>query len=383
MAGSVRDEIIDATYRAVLEPAAWTDVMTLMSRRFPSSAQTFYLLHRQPKRLQPVALMGIDSQWLPSFDRFYFAPDNPWIRLTERLHRPGVIRTNERLDRFLREDGALYRSSYYNEWMRPQGFKYTIGNTLLSESDVVANITLMRPPDMETFDTSEVRDFADLSKHLTRALQMAIKFERPEGCPTTLSAIDAMSQAVALIDTRCRVLYANTAMESLLRRNHGLSIRMGKISATHTSARARFEACVANAVICNEGTHTGEPHVLPCSAHRHLCVRIAPMLSRAGLALLCRPTILLMATEHGGQRAPSIAALRALYGCTKSEARLTQLVIAGSGLRRTAETLGITYGTARVYLKIVFDRVGVHTQAQLVARVLGDLATSELGNDPG
>jgi hypothetical protein len=34
--------------------------------------------------------------------------------------------------------------------------------------------------------------------------------------------------------------------------------------------------------------------------------------------------------------------------------------------------MGITYGSARAYMKIVFEKVGVHTQAQLVARVLGD-----------
>lgn len=374
---SIREEIIDATYRAVLEPAAWGDVMTLMSRRFPSSAQTFYLLHRQPKRLQPVALRGIDRKWLPSFDDYYFAADNPWIRLTERLHRPGVIRTNERLDRFLREEGALYRSSYYNEWMRPQGFKYTIGNTLLSEGGVVANITLMRPPDMQTFAAAEVREFADLSRHLTRALQMAIKFERPEGSPTTLAAIDAMPQAVALVDARRRVLYANAAMESLLRRKLGLSMRMGELNATHPSARQRFEAYVANASRWNGAAHGSAPFLLPCGAHKHLRVSVAPLASRSSRTLLAQPTLLLIATEHGGPRVPSLAAIRALYGCTLSEARLTHLLCTGAELRHAAEALAITYGTARVYLKVVFEKVGVHTQAQLVARVLGDLATPE------
>jgi len=36
-----------------------------------------------------------------------------------------------------------------------------------------------------------------------------------------------------------------------------------------------------------------------------------------------------------------------------------------------AAAMGITYGTARIYLKTVFDKVGVHSQAQLVSRVLG------------
>ena len=34
--------------------------------------------------------------------------------------------------------------------------------------------------------------------------------------------------------------------------------------------------------------------------------------------------------------------------------------------------MGITYGTARAYLKVVFHKVGVHSQAQLVSRLLAD-----------
>jgi len=379
MSASLRDEIIEASYRAVLEPAAWADVMTLMSRRFPSSAQTFYLLHRKPKRLQPVALMGIDPKWIPSFDAFYFAHDNPWIRVSERLHRPGVIRTNERLDRFLREEGALYRSSYYNEWMRPQRFKYTIGNTLLSESGVIANITLMRPPDMKTFCAVDVREFAELSKHLTRALQMAIRFERPEDSPTTLAAIDAMTQAVALIDSRRHVLYANAAMESLLRRKQGLSMLMGQINATG-DARVRFEAYVGSAGSRSDAASGSGSLQLPCAGQRHLRVTVAPLVAPSRRTLLAKPTLLLMATEHGVGHAPSLAALRARYGCTASEARLTQALATGSALREAAQMLGVTYGTARVYLKTIFDKVGVHTQAQLVACVLGGASNADVGD---
>jgi len=39
--------------------------------------------------------------------------------------------------------------------------------------------------------------------------------------------------------------------------------------------------------------------------------------------------------------------------------------------------MGITYGTSRAYLKIVFDKTGARTQAQLVARVLGDGAGAQ------
>ena len=172
MRTSLTEELIDSVYRAALQASAWQDVMRLVSQAFPSSSQTFYFLHRQSRHIQPVWLSGIETKWVRCFDALYFAADNPWIRHTEQLHRPGVVRTNERLDRFTKQHGALYRSSYYNDWMRPQDLRYTIGNTLLAEGDMVANITLMRPPDMPTFATQEVHAFEQLSRHMTRALQM-------------------------------------------------------------------------------------------------------------------------------------------------------------------------------------------------------------------
>src|SRR5271168_599760 len=129
---SVREQLTDAVFKAALEPEAWGEVMRLMQIRFPSEAQTFYFLDMEPRRVRPIFLQGVEPRWVESFDSLYFAPDNPWIRMTKQLHRPGLVRTNERLERFLRDPGALYRSSYYNEWMRPQKFKYTIGNTLMA-----------------------------------------------------------------------------------------------------------------------------------------------------------------------------------------------------------------------------------------------------------
>src|SRR4051812_15986164 len=77
--------------------------------------------------------------------------------------------------------------------MRPQGFKYTIGNTLLAGDGVVANIPLLRPGDMPTFDAAEVHAFDLLSRHLTRALQMGVRLERAENAAAGTAA-----------STRCR-----------------------------------------------------------------------------------------------------------------------------------------------------------------------------------
>lgn len=70
-------------------------------------------------------------------------------------------------------------------------------------------------------------------------------------------------------------------------------------------------------------------------------------------------------------RSISADTLRDRYGCTGSQSRLVSLLAEGRTLRHAADAMGITYGSARVYLKTVFEKTGVHSQAQLVARVHG------------
>lgn len=375
---NMSQELLDAVYRSALEPAAWNDVMQLLNRSFPSSAQTFYLLHTEPRRIQPISLAGIEPKWVRSFNELYFSPDNPWIRLTERLHRPGVVRTTERLERFTKDPGVLFRSSYYNEWMRPQNLKHNIGNTLLSERGLVANITLFRPPDMPTFSAAEVRRFEELSTHMTRSLRMAMRLERPQDCPTSAAIFDAMPQAIAVVDAQRHLLYANAAMESVLRRASGLGLRHGRIDATHAPAQQKFQDYVAAALNPEDPRSSGSGVlILPIGKPGHLELHAMPVIGRMARSLLSQPTLLLMATEEAHSRSISRTAIGQLYGCTPAEARLAQLLAQGLGLRPAAQRMGVTYGTARGYLKAVFGKTGARTQSQLVARLLGGLAQTE------
>ena len=330
MAEIAQDELTDAVYRAALEPTAWGDVMRLMKARFPSTAQTFYFLHRGSHQVGPISLSGVEPAWLASFDEFYFAPDNPWIRFTEQLHQPGVVRTNERLDAFIREHGTLYRSSYYNEWMRPHGFRYSLGSTLLAGDGIVANVTLLRPPDTATFSSEEVAAFTRLTGHLTRALQMAIRLERAETGLTSVHALAALPQAVALVDASHRVVYANAAMESRLREAKGLSLRHGVLHAMR--AQPQLAALVSGAI--GPAAGTGQPPLIrACGERSHLVVHAMPVTGAIGRYLPAASMALLMVVGPAGPRSPSCDELRQRYGYTHAEARLAQLIVQGKRLR--------------------------------------------------
>ena len=51
------------------------------------------------------------------------------------------------------------------------------------------------------------------------------------------------------------------------------------------------------------------------------------------------------------------AAIAQRYGCTPTEARLAQLLALGTDLQQAARAMAITDGSARAYLKIVFQKI--------------------------
>ena len=367
---AVHEELVDAIYQAALDPSAWLDVTRLLGRAYPSNAQTFYFLDRSSRQVRPVCLNGVAPDAVRSFDELYFAPDNPWIRVTSDLHRLGVVRTTQRLEQHLRERGVLSRSAYYKEWMRPQGFEHNIGNTLLADGDIVANITLFRPPDMPAFDDGEVQSFETLSRHMTRALRMSQQLERGESCPTGSAALDALPKPVALIDARRRLRYVNEAMEHLLAARRGLCTSGGELMAIDADAQQCLVAHVA-AAAASAAADVVDDVAVPAGPQHRLSLRAVPVRGSLARLMPARSALLVIAEEFPAAAAVSSSSIRQLYGCTPREAALARILCEGRSLKHAAAAMNISYGTARQYLNIVFQKTGVHSQAQLVRRLLG------------
>lgn len=368
---------------AALEPRAWSDAMMQLAALFKTTCTSFYLLDARVGRIRPIYLDGVDSTWVRSFDAHYFTPDNPWWRLSPRLHRPGIVRTNERLDAFSRESGLLYRSQYYNDWMRPQQFRYTMGNTLLSENGLIANVTLMRPARMPTFSPEEVRAFDRLTRSMTRALRVAMRLEAAEAARGDAhTALDALGFGVLLLDADGMVLHCNGFARGLLRAGDGIVTRNGRLeSADPRDARA-LQSLLAQARD-REGAAL-DPRPLQIALRRR-APQAAPLVARAVRCSGTRPTLLapvagtLVTIEAPAEAADAADRLRTLYGLTVAEARLARALADGAGMRTAAERAGVGYGTARVTLKSLFDKTGTRRQAQLVARLAAEARQGALG----
>lgn len=371
------ERLTDAIYDAALDPAGWPDVMRQMHVLFASSAETFYLLDPARGHMRPLHIDGIAPRWLASFDEAYFAADNPWMGLSERLHQPGVVRTNERLIAYTRDRDVLYRSTYYNEWMRPQDLRYTIGNTLVREPGLIANVTLLRPPGMPTFDGAAVRTFEQVSRHMTRALKVGLRLEAHAGAQVQgLDALAALPQPAFLTDAQGRLHYANRDGEALLREGRGLCARQGRLQAARSAQQPALDALLRQ---CAGGPAAGGATEPDCvllqsraAAGTALAVTVhaVPLPPARAVYRAGARAVLLLAAPAAAAVVPPLHVLAALWEFTPAEARLAHRLAQGADLRHAAAQLGIGYGTARGYLKALFRKTGAHRQAELVRQLL-------------
>jgi DNA-binding CsgD family transcriptional regulator len=238
-----------------------------------------------------------------------------------------------------------------------------IGNTLVADGELVANITLMRPRGMPTFDAAEVRRFERLSEHMRRALQTGFALEARRAGADRWAALAALPGAVAVVDVGCRLAFANAPMEALLRAGDTLARRGGRLVAVDPAAQARLAASVRGAADAPSA-----PVWLP-TPRGVLLLDATPLAPQRG-GYLPAERLVLLAARRGALTADEMfRLLRERYGCTRSEAALAVQLGQGQALNAAAAAQGLTYGSARVYLKTLFQKLGVHSQAQLVAKL--------------
>ncbi len=370
--------LIEEIYEAALGARGWGGVMAMMKERFRSSAETFYFLDFEARRSRPVHLGGITDDWYASFAMKYFTKDNPWITHTGALHQPRVIRTNERLAAYTQDPEILYRSQYYNEWMRPQGLKYTIGNTLRTDSGTIVNMTLLRDADARTFQPAEVAAFEQLSRHLERALRVGVQLESATVERDRFAAIfEQSAHGLVILDMRGKVLHFNPAARRLLEHRDGLALSHNRLQAINADDQRQLDSLLRPFLRGHAVTAIGAPAgiVIRRPATGPLLVNVAPLPQRRQLLLGSGPAILMTMTDPAAARMPKGQALSLRYALTAAEWRLAQRLIQGESLREIAAADGLSYETLRGYLKALFQKTGTNRQAQLVAHLMRESAS--------
>jgi DNA-binding CsgD family transcriptional regulator len=167
---------------------------------------------------------------------------------------------------------------------------------------------------------------------------------------TLYEFLDRSPAAVVLLDEHRRIVYANQRAAVLHARGDGISLSGGGVALTHKHDDSRLQDLIARAL--NAKGAGSAMRVLRLAGKRPYGI----------------------VTDPDTKRALPPDRLQEVFGLTEAEGRLASLLAAGDDLKSAAQTLGITYGTARARLAEIFQKTDTCRQGELINLLLTTLA---------
>jgi DNA-binding CsgD family transcriptional regulator len=252
--------------------------------------------------------------------------------------------------------GDLDRSERHREIRAPNGFGDELRAALVDDQAAWGALTLLRGLDREPFSPADAALVAEVTPHLAEGLRRAVLLARdaPPECE------DAAGLLVLAPDGS--TAFADEVAAAWI---DELGTR-GSVPPVVTAVASRARIVVA------EPTHDGRIARARVRAEsgRWLVVRASALGDEPGaqVAVMIEP-----ARPH--ELAPLVADA---YRLTEREREVTELVALGLPTDAIAARLHVSPWTVQDHLKAIFEKVGVATRGELVARVFFQQQTPRL-----
>ncbi len=367
------DDIIDLAYSAAVDPAGWPRAVRSLSTRYNAIAAGLYVGDLAARRVDLISLEGISPGYVKSYVDDHLC-GNPWS--IAQMQQVGYVRTDTALDEYYGRPGYYRSTPLFNDWMKPQDFIYTLGVNLSVEKARQTKLFLYRPKSAGPYTAREIARFRRLTRHLITAVKVADRFAATRQEARELrQVLDRLRFGIVFLREDGAALEANAFAARLFEQRDGLTVAHGQLVATHRASGAALTGVVRAAMATRQGGEAAAPEPVYLergNGARPLSVLALPLPRNGDPFDVRRAAVALLVTDPDVEAAVPIERLRRRFRLTASEARLASELMRGLKLRDAADRAGLTYETARWYLKSTFQKTGATRQADLVRLLLSD-----------
>jgi len=354
------EEIIDQIYEAGAVPELWPEVLERVGRLAGTPGAVLF------------SLRGADSRWVSSPAlreqlEVYFAGgfqqrDDRTQRLLAYQH-PGFV---TELDVFTPAEWEA--SPLRRDFCMPNGLGWGVATSIHVPSGDTLILHAERAYAEGPIPRSAVALLDMLRPHLARAALMSarLSFERARGA---VAALAALGLAGAVVDRQGRGLAANDLFNGLIP-DAIVDTRSGLRLAEH-GANALFEQALDSQM---EQVATA-PRSIPLPARGERPAMIVHVLPVPGAAadVFSGAAAVVLVTTIEPKLVPTATVIQGLFDLTPAEAKIARAVGQGLTIEQAAAAAGTSRETVRTQLRAVFDKTGVHRQAELVGLLHGSI----------
>ncbi|MFN3817136.1 helix-turn-helix transcriptional regulator [Brevundimonas sp.] len=258
----------------------------------------------------------------------------------------------------------MRRSPEYAAWCHRYDLHSACVTNLVKEPDQKVGMALLRSAGQGNVSYEQKRAFAVLAIQARAAVRTQMALEA-QGAKLLAGAIEAIGALAFVCDAAGRVCGLTASAETLLSGGDVLRLKGGVLTTACEASRRGFEAALAQALA------GGAP---PCAvavrrllSDDRLFLEAAP-LPRSG-TLHFGPRALIIVRGSGADEVRVAGAARSLYGLSASEAVVAAQLAAGLSPAAIAHRRQVAVGTVRTQVRQIYQKVGVSSQLELVARL--------------
>lgn len=351
------DAVVSRIYDAAVEVVSWDEALVAVAR----------LLRSSQCALQAYNAHGFGIGSAPLMDPDYLAAYRTHWRDVCPVREASVRQAPGRIYDFdaLVDRDAFRRTEIYHEWWRAQGLGFGgLGINLVADGPNLAVASIYKPYGQE-HSPAERRAFGQLMRHAMRATRINRRL-RLAALTHAGPASPSGSSPVVIVDRRGAILLGDDGQCERLR-------SAGLLERTRSGYRLWSRSGALERMIEGAAKRRGGGCRLPGPDGSELEIEIIPVPEQGGgdfpWLAIDRPAALLHIAEPGGADAARKARLVADHGLTPAEAAVAIEVAKGDGRSAAATRLGLRASTVRTHLMAIFDKLGVHRQAELARLV--------------
>lgn len=351
-------DLLARLYEGIDNDAPWQSFLEALARWMDSTYAT--LIITAPGQRQPGTFVtpGADPRFREDYVTSFFA-DDPFRDLPE-----GQVTS---LAQFIAANpDALHPA--YREYLQVAGGEQVLGLDLRFGQDRLgsfeARFRVSRDGSSPDFNSADRAQLQGIVRHMRIAVRLFSKLQFAGAQHGVFhSTAQGLGLALIVLDRARRIVSTNALAERFLHEGEGIRRRGEEIAFTSVENRKTIEAVLTSRT---ERLSTGIRRFrIDRPTHGDLLATARPLdlpAIHSGTGALA-----LFLARPAGATSTDPQIVRDVFSLTMAEARLASALNRGLTLVDAAKHLGIAHNTAKVQLRSVFAKTGVHRQAQLIA----------------
>jgi DNA-binding CsgD family transcriptional regulator len=359
-------ETVNAIYDAALSPERWLAALESLAKVF--GCNTISVIERNLRTMEGHGF-GIDFDEARQREYFEVWRHRNVLNKGVRYRTGGIMTDQEILPK-----SELLRSDYYNGFMKRHDMWSALIVSLQVENGMHRSLSLMRPRSAGEYEGPDVALARAFLPHLQRAALMTQHFNSARLMfQATTRMLEDHPTGIVLLERSGRIAFANRAARVMADRGDGFHLRTERMEALHCRDDDALLRLIAGATgrVCKVQAGLGGVLRLPRkSGLPDYVVVVAPLTDDPVPFGGPAPAAFILITDPEAAPSHPASLLRAIYGLTRTEARLAERLMCGDTPDQAAEAMSIKISTARAHLAELFRKTETERQAELIRLLL-------------